>query len=158
MIKYKADAYSVELKSIVDGNAVDVNKNGGRVRLKKATIQPESDVSAGGVIGVFDVPKNARIIDGTIVAPAITGGTLNVGLVAVDNSGEIADNVGDDLDFYVSGQDIAAAVAVGFANLKDENLNPSYLTEKNVLLTAQVEGADVPAGVKFEVEILYVVD
>jgi len=159
--KYSATANSAELPRILAGEVVEVNEDGGRIRMKRATITASAALAADSTIALCILPKNARIIGGAIQFSAFGAGrTLDLGIVGADNSGYIDDDnsTADDVDFFLDGIDVSAAGQDTFAELAQGDGNAHYLTVKELLLLATVLGDTMPEDGTLTVEVRYVVD
>lgn len=158
--KYAADYYGVEITSILDGDVVDVNKDGGRVRSKYFTYTiPAGNIATAKVIALALLPKGARVIGGAIKFSAMSGSaTLSLGLFGADASGKIGTATNDSATFFLSGISVVGAGVDTFAEMSANDANTMYLTEKQVILAGTTGGSAFPAAGTLVGHVKYVLD
>lgn len=159
--------FSAELNRIppqsVTYSPLKPSEQHGRVRIAYFTRAVAAEAQ-NLVIGLCNIPKNARVINGVLLKSATAGATVNwdIGLAGNDNNGFIDDTSGATVT--------DAAAAAWFGNLANTTAEsnqsfaqlPStkrgYTLTKDCLLVLTVKGAAVSAAATLSGYVEYVLD
>lgn len=128
----------------------------GRRRVSFGTITV--DAAQNAVVGMVKVPAQCRILVGRLLTTAMGSSvTATVGIAGQDGSGyyDAAETLADDADFFLGSTDVSAASTTAFANTIA--LNAGYVTDKEVIVTVTLGGANPDSGT-LSLDIEYVND
>jgi hypothetical protein len=117
----------------------------GRRRVSFGSVTADADEN--DVLGMVKVPANCRMLVGRLLTTALGASvTAIVGIAAQDGSGYIdaAGTVADDPDFFLGATDVSAASTTALANTLA--LGAGYVTEKEVIITVTLAGANPDEG------------
>ena len=133
----------------------------GRVRV--ATFNRACAAEAENVvIGLCNIPKNAKVLSVKFAKSATLGATVNfdIGLAGADSNGYIDDTSGATVaDAVAHFGNVANTTAASVATKADTIAeNMCYVLKKNCVLTLKVKGAAISAAGNISGYVLYVVD
>jgi hypothetical protein len=159
--------FSSELNRIppqsVTYNPLKPSEQHGRVRIAYFTLAVLAQAQ-NAVIGLCNIPKNARVLYGVLAKSATAGATVNwdLGLVGKDNNGYIDDTSGATVAdsaataWFGNVANTTAASKGEFAILPAANMG--YILKKDCMLVLTVKGAAVTAAATLTGWVEYVVD
>jgi hypothetical protein len=158
-------AITIDLKSNevtkqtgTDFQPLKPNELHGRVRMARFSFNTGAGSTEGENIALVRLPKGARVLRAYLTFEAMgAGATLDVGLMAVDGTGEIDDDATSDSEtFFATDLDVSAAGALTDDEVLETNYG--YELQKECYVVGTVDGANWAADKDLIGHVEYVVD
>jgi len=132
---------SVELESVrTDGDKLKPNQKSGKIVIAEFNYTvPTGNLTINDTIDLVVVPAGAKFVGGVYQHGAMgSGATMDIGLKGTDGRGFIdaAGTVADDPDYFIDGDNVAAAGQDTIAELAQGDLNALSTIDKDCIIYA----------------------
>ena len=137
---------SVELESVrTDGDKLKPNQKSGKIVIAEFNYTvPTGNLTINDTIDLVELPAGAKLVGGVYQHGAMgVGSILDIGIKGSDGSGFIdaAGTAADDPDYFIDGDNVAAAGQDTIAELAQGDLNALATIDKDCTVYATCLGA-----------------